>query len=113
MARVIRLKDVTITNGQTISNVIDSASDYSGLAEILTIIAPAALDAATFTIEVSADGATFSTLTSDGAVALTLPGAGKAKPFFFELQSAKFWRIKSSIAVAADRVFQITVQEAN
>lgn len=111
MTQVVALQSATIPNGSAVSNIIDSAKNYTGLNQIILIQAPAALDALTFTIQVSNDGITFTTLTSDGTTALTLPGAGKAKPYYFELAAAKYWRIASSGNVAADRVFLVSGNE--
>lgn len=112
MSNTINLKSLTIPNGASVSNVLDTNSQYSGLSEYIGIQSPAALDAGTFTIEVSQDNATFATLCqADGTTALQLPAAAKARAYQFELAPWRYIRIKSSIAVAADRVFLITGNE--
>jgi hypothetical protein len=108
MAKAVALKSLTIPNGAAISNILDSSIDYVGLSGIIMIMAPAVLDALTFTIEVGNDGINFFTLTSDGTVPLTLPIATKAKAYYFELNAAKYLRLKASGNVAADRIFLLS-----
>lgn len=108
----IRIKDITIPNGAAVSNIIDCQSEYFGLGSSLSIAAPATLDVLTFTVEASLDGSLYSTLTgTDGTTALPLPAAGKVKTYQFEFGPIKSFRIKSSGNVAADRTFQIAIQE--
>jgi hypothetical protein len=98
---------VTIPNGTNASRAVFSAYEYSD-AVAISIQAPAALDAQTFTLEGSQDGSTWATL-SDGTADIPVPAAGKIIQYT-ELLSVNYWRIKSSGNVAADRTFKVTKQ---
>ena len=78
----------------------------------LGILAPATLDVATYTIEVSdtVAGTVARTLCgSDGTTALAVPAAGKACDRS-EILGAVAFRIKQSADCAADRTFTIVKQ---
>jgi hypothetical protein len=102
-----RLHDVVIASGASATRAISGAYEYSDAVAIV-IQSPATLDALTFTLEVSNDGSTWATL-SDGITDLTMPGAGKSKQFT-EMLGSRFFRIKSSGNVAADRTFLVSKQ---
>ena len=101
------LSDAVIANGANASRAVYSDYEYSD-ATAITIQAPAALDALTFTLEVSQDGSSWTTA-SDGSNDLPVPAAGKAVQYT-ELLSVKYWRIKASGNVAADRTFKVSKQ---
>lgn len=103
------LGSLTIPNGSNVSNVIDSKS-ASYDAESILIIAPATLDAGTYTIEVgntqdNAAGTVFSTLQNEQATDYPVPAQGKA--IVYSLPLWPCFRIKSSVNVAADRAFKV------
>lgn len=105
----VRLEDLTISNGNTESNVLDE--DALSGAETLAIYAPDTLDAATFTVQVAPvpepAAADWTDLQIDGAdVTLT---ADKATIIF--TVPFRALRISSSVAVAADRVFAVVTRE--
>lgn len=101
------LSDVTIASGGTTSRSVFSDYEYSD-ARFLSIQSPGTLDAATFTIEVSQDGITWATLATQAAN-VVVPAAGKAIQYT-EMLSSKYFRIKASAAVGADRVFKVSKQ---
>jgi len=106
-----RVFPLTILSGQVNSNVLKANEAYED-ALFLVLYAPAALDAFTFTIEVThnpdAAAPVFVTLqqgtTPADAVA---PAAAKARAYG-ELPGCAGFRIHSSAAVAADRIWQVT-----
>jgi hypothetical protein len=101
------LADVVVASGAAVSRSVRSADEYSD-ATAVCIISPAALTAATYTIEVSFDGTTFVTL-NDGAADIGPPAAGKGRQYV-ELIGFNFWRIKQSSNAAADITFKVTKQ---
>lgn len=102
-----RLHDVVIPSGSSVTRSISGAYEYSDAVAIV-IQSPAALDALSFTIEVSNDGTNFVTLT-DGFSNLPVPGAGKATQYT-EMLGSRAFRIKASGNVAADRTFLVSKQ---
>ena len=102
-----RLFDVVIPSGSNVTRSISGAYEYSD-AVALVIQAPATLDALTFTIEVSNDGTNFATL-FDGVANIPVPKAGQAIQYT-EMLGSRFWRIKASGNVAADREFLVSKQ---
>lgn len=97
---------MTIANGNTTSNVLDYT--VLGDAESILIEAPAALDAGTYTLEVSQDGVTYVTLQDSSAADQKVPGAGKGIVYYLsDLGGAQHLRIKGP-AAAADRVFKVS-----
>jgi len=111
---VARLKPLTVPNGTNVSNVWLAREVYDDAEEVM-LYGPAALDALTFTIEVSfnpeAAAPTWVTL-QDGSPAadVTAPAATKARSYASGLISAVGVRIKASGNVAADRVFDASKQ---
>jgi hypothetical protein len=101
------LADVTVASGGTTSRAVYADYEYSD-ARFLTIQAPATLDAATWTIEVSFDGTTWATLNT-GAADIAPPAAGKARQYT-EMLSSRYFRIKASSGTAADRTFKVSKQ---
>ena len=101
------LQDVVIASGATTSRAVFSDYEYSD-ARYITIQSPATLDALTFTIEVSQDATTWATLATLSAD-LAVPAAGKAIQYI-EMLSSKYFRIKASGAVAANRTFKVSKQ---
>lgn len=95
---------LTIPSGQSASNALPLEDEGARRALTALILAPATLDALTFTVEVSEKpGGTFRTLRSGGAD-VTL-SAGKAEPI--TILTAGELRIKASGPVAADRSFDL------
>ena len=101
------LADVTVASGATESRAVYADYEYSD-ARYLTIYAPATLDAVTWTIEVSTDGTTWSTL-NNGTSDIAPPAAGKARQYI-EMLSSRYFRIKASSATAANRIFRVSKQ---
>lgn len=109
----VKCVDVTIPNGAANSNVVKAREQYDDAA-VLTLYAPAVLDAFTFTLEVTEapdDAApVFRTLqVGDPAADAVPPPVGKARAYF-ELSAAMGFRIHSSSNVAADRTWKLTKQ---
>lgn len=103
-----RLFPITILNGAANSNVLKAREVYED-ALFIILYAPAALDAFTFTIEVTADpeaaAPVFVTLQQGTTPADAAPPlAGKARAYG-EIPAAMGFRIHSSSNVAADRVW--------
>lgn len=97
-----KLTDLTIASGQANSRWVDVENEMSDAHQI-SITAPSALDAVTYTIEVSEDGSTVSGTLHNGTSDVGLPAAGKVvnyDPF-----AVKYWRIHASGNAAADRDF--------
>lgn len=101
------LHNVVIASGQSATRAIFGPYEYSDATTIM-IQSPAALDALSFTIEVSQDGTNWATLT-DGFSNLPVPGAGKAAQYT-DMLASKYFRIKASGNVAADRTFRVSKQ---
>lgn len=113
MLNNFQIPDAVIPNGAAVSNVFNSAKHHM-TAEAIMIIAPAALDAATFTFEVNPDqnavaaSPGWATLQiGDPASDAAPPGIGKAR-LYYELPAAPSWRIRSSINQTADRIFKVS-----
>lgn len=102
-----RLFNVVIPSGSNVTRTISGAYEYSD-ATAITIQSPATLDALTFTIEISNDGTNFATLNT-GTVDLTVPAAGKAIQYT-DMLGARFFRIKASGNVSANREFLVSKQ---
>lgn len=100
---IVGCPEVVISSGQTESAWVDSAKVYDDALSI-TLYGPAGLDALTFTIEVSPDGSTAYAL-QDGGAAVEAPGASEA--IVLDNPSFRYFRIKASGAVAADRAWQM------
>ncbi|SRR6266576_6267207 len=110
----VRVADLKIPNAGTISNVFLSRECYDD-AEELELHAPAALDALTFTIEVSdapeAAAPVWRTLQDGSPPAdVSPPLAGKSRSYTTGLLSAVGLRLKASAPVAADRIWAVTKQ---
>jgi len=111
---VAKIGALTILNTGTTSNVFKAREVYED-AEEIQLDAPAALDALTFTIEVTNDpdaaAPVFTTL-QDGSPPADVnpPAAGKSRSYASGLLGAGGFRIKASGAVAADRIFNATKQ---
>lgn len=101
------IHSVSIASGQSATRAIFGPYEYSD-ATVIMIQSPATLDALTFTIEVSQDGTTWATLT-DGTTNLPVPAAGKAAQYT-DFLASKYFRIKASANVAAERVFRVSKQ---
>lgn len=101
------IHDVIIPSGSNATRAIQGVYEYSDASNI-GIQSPAVLDELTFTIEVSADAATWATLTN-GASALPVPDASEALQYI-EMLPFKYWRIRASGNVAADRTFLVSKQ---
>lgn len=105
---ITNCQSLTIANGGTTSNVLKAREVYQD-ADTITLYAPAALDAATFTIEGTDDpdaAVPVWTTLYDGGSDVTAPPAGKHS--VYPCPTFQGFRIKSSIAVAADRVWRVT-----
>jgi hypothetical protein len=107
-----RLPSLTILNGQSNSNIL-RAKEIDD-ASIIILYAPAALDAFTFTIEVSDDPDAISPVWNtlqlgDTPADATAPPATKARAYY-EIVGAGGFRVHSSSAVAADRIWRVTKQ---
>lgn len=101
------IADVVVLSGATTSRSVRALYEY-GDATAIHIQAPAALDATTWTIEVSQDDSTFVTL-NDGTADIGPPAAGKGRQYV-EMIAAPYFRIKTSVAAAADRTFLVYKQ---
>lgn len=107
-----RLFPITIPNTGTDSNVLKAREAYED-ALFIVLYAPAALDATTFTIQVTADpeaaAPVWVTLQQGTTPAdANPPLAGKARAYG-ELPGCMGFRIHSSGAVAADRIWLASV----
>ena len=102
-----RLHDVVIPSGAAVTRSIFGTYEYSD-ATAIVIQSPATLDALTFTIETSNDGTNFATM-SDGTNNIPVPAAGKAIQYT-DMLGSKYFRIKASGNVAADRIFLVSKQ---
>lgn len=109
----VKVADLTILNTASVSNVLKAREAYED-AEELMLYAPAALGAATYTIEVTDDpdaaAPVFRTYQQgDTPTDVAPPVAGKARTYV-GLASAMGIRLKSSIAEVADRVWKVSKQ---
>ena len=98
--------DLTIAASGTSTRWVDSTIETSDAVQI-GLTAPAALDAGTYSIQISFNGVTSAGTINDGSADVVVPGASKHcqyVPFV-----APFWRIAGPSAVAA-RVFKLTKQ---
>lgn len=109
----VQMAPVTILNGAQLSNIVNSPENHDD-AESVTLYAPAALDAGTYTLEANPDGqavaATPGWVTlqiGDPAADANSPPAGKARTYY-ELASTMAWRIRCSINQTADRTFKVS-----
>ena len=105
---IVNCPSLTIANGGTTSNVLKSREVYQD-ADTITLYAPAALDAVTFTIEGTDDPDAVSpvwTTLYDGASDVVPPPAGKHS--VYPCPTFQGFRIKASVAVAADRTWRVT-----
>jgi len=103
---VVTCFDLTILSAGTSTRWVDSTLETADAVRI-GLTAPAALDAGTYTLEVSFDGSTAAGTINDGTNDVALPAAGKHcqyDPFV-----APYWRILGPTA-AANRVFKLTKQ---
>lgn len=107
------LPDITIPNAGTVSPVVKAREQYSD-AESIMLYSPAALDALTFTIEVTEDpevvAPVYETLEDDSGTDVTLPAASKARRYSEELASSKGFRLKASAAVGSDHIWKASKQ---
>jgi hypothetical protein len=101
------IHDVVIATGTNATRAIFGTYEYSDATAII-IQAPATLDALIFTIEVSSDASTWATLT-DGTSALPTPVAGTAMQYT-DMLGSKYFRLKASGNVSADRIFRVSKQ---
>ena len=101
------LANIVVPSGAAISRTVIAFEEYAD-ATAVCLIAPASLDGATYTIEVSFDGATFVTL-NDGTADIGPPAAGKGRQYV-ELCGFNFFRIRQSINAGADRTFRASKQ---
>lgn len=100
-----RLPSLVIPNGAANSQSFDWGTAAFDT-EALTVIAPAALDALTYTWEVSTDGGTtFRTLQDLTATDMKVPAAGKAMIYNGVFSGITHLRIHASGNAAADRTF--------
>lgn len=100
------IENVVILSGATTTRSIEGVDSYSD-ATAICIQSPAALDAGTYSIEVSRDGATWATL-EDAGGDITVPAASKARQYT-EIHGFKWFRIKGPTA-GADRTFLVSKQ---
>lgn len=102
---------LTIPTGVAVSNSLEVAETI-GDAFAVGIQSPAALDALTFSLQVSYDRVVWADLhIGDPPALATLAGASIAK-VFYDLAAFAWVRAKSSGNVAADRIFQVSKQSA-
>jgi len=101
------IHNVVIASGTNATRAIFGTYEYSD-ATAITIQSPATLDGLTFTIEISNDSSTWATL-SDGLNDIPVPIAGKAAQYT-DMLGSKYFRIKASGNVAADRTFLVSKQ---
>jgi len=100
----IRLPNLVIPNGSSVSNSLEAWD-----ADSVGVAAPAAVDALTYSFEVSCDnGTTWKTL-ADSAGNILPPAAGKAR-LYPELPRFTHFRIKASGNVGSDHTYQVTKQ---
>ena len=109
----ISLTPATIAAGATVSRWVDCMLEY-GDADVINIHAPSALDAGTYTIEVTPDDprgtvTTVNTLQIGDPVNDAAPPAASKSRSYFELPAYRAFRIKGPSA-AADRVFKLDKQ---
>lgn len=103
------LPDLVIPNGTQVSNILQADRQYSD-ADGITLHAPTALDATTFTIQVSNDrnatvSSTWRTLQiGDPAADASPPLAGRSR-YYQDLSYFAAFRLASSAPVAADRTW--------
>ena len=97
---------LTIPSGTAVSNSLNVQQTVYD-AEAFWVMAPAALDALTFTWEASEDGTTWTTLQDSTATDLKVPAAGHSIVYNGMITGMPFLRIKASGNVAADRVFRM------
>lgn len=101
-----RIWNVVISSGGTTTRSIHGVYEYSDATAII-IQSPATLDAGTYTIEVSNNGADWATL-SDAGGDIGVPAAGKSRQYTEMLGSHSF-RIKGPTA-SADHAFLVSKQ---
>jgi hypothetical protein len=106
-----RLPNLTIPSGQNVSNILRSNVAFED-AVFIVIYSPVAMDALTFTLQVTdnADNPVviFNTFQlGDTPTDANLPAAGKARAYL-ELQGCDAIRIMSSAPVASDHVWRVT-----
>lgn len=102
-----RIENVVVEEGDSSTRWIIGNLEYADATQIY-IQAPSFLDAGTWTIETSVDGATPADLYLNGN-AVTAPAAGTAETYTVMI-GAPYWRIASSGAAAADRAFLVSKQ---
>ena len=110
MSRFVKAcPDIKIPNGAADSNIVRSTQVYDDSFAI-TLFAPAALDAGTYTIQVAADpdNPVFVTL-NDGTADINAPAAGKAQVYVSPVW--RCFKIHSSVNVTADRIFKMNAEE--
>ena len=100
------LPPLTIPSGSANSNSM-SFAEFSD-ATAVTLYGPAALDALTFTLEISRDGSTWVT-SNDGTSDIGPPAAVKGRQYT-EFLGANYVRIHASGNVAADRTWTASKQ---
>ena len=100
------LENVVIAQGGTSTRWIYGPYEYDD-ANAIVIQSPEALDAGTYSIEVSSDGVTGATLTDAGGD-LSVPAGGDARQYT-EMLGARYFRIVGPSAASA-RTFRVTKQ---
>lgn len=99
---------LTISSGQDESNTLDCRETVYD-AEALNVAAPAALDALTYSWEVSIDGGvSFQTLQDASATDIKVPAAGKAIVYNGIFTGITHLRIAATGNAAEDRVFKLS-----
>jgi hypothetical protein len=110
-ASYVAMQDAIIPNGATKSNVFNSPLSFDD-AESILLVAPAALDAGTYTIEVNANPKALTTDAGWGTLQIGDPAADAAPPaitkarVYYELACVGSWRLAGP-AAAADRTFKV------
>lgn len=108
-ASTIDLSSITIPNGTQESRVVNGDKEYSD-AIAISLLAPAALDVATYYIMVSQNGIDFVILQSgDPAGDTSPPAVGRGRPYY-DVPIFKYFKLTSSIPVTADRTWQASKQ---
>jgi len=108
----IRGPAITIASAGTASNVIRMDECYFA-ADAITLVAPATLDATTFTIQVTQDpdaSPVVWTNLNDGVADVSAPLASKTS--VYPGPSYPAFRILAGSAVAADRTWQMFIAES-
>lgn len=96
-------EDLVIAQTGTATRWVDTQAETSDAWKLL-IIAPAALDAGTYTIQVSEDGSTSAGTLNTGSADVAVPAAGKAVSY--DNFAARYFRI-SGPAAASARTFKL------